>query len=207
MSPDTEPEGVTEDGAGLDLPVGRTQIIAALIFVAVAFSVIGVVLLATMGGNSEGGDGSAGAVTAAPASQTATLVPVATGVIFSPQDADDEALVNLAQKSIDILPLNEWPTLYTDFTQEFRDRCALADFEQAGKDGAEALGADLPLLAFKQLQDVQINGDTATGVIVGEIKGKSEYSVTVAYQRVDGVWKLAPAPGTSGCSAFNRLSG
>ena len=65
----------------------------------------------------------------------------------------------------------------------------------------------MSLIGFVRLESVEINGDTAKGIIVGQLQGQSEYKVAVAYKIEDGVWKLAPAAGTSGCSAFNRVAG
>ena len=64
----------------------------------------------------------------------------------------------------------------------------------------------LPQIGFKYLIDVSLSGDTASAVIVGALSN-DEYTIQTAYVRENGVWKIAPAPGTAGCSGFNRLSG
>lgn len=117
---------------------------------------------------------------------------------------DDAAITSLARKSIEVMPRNEWPTLYDDFTSEFQTRCPEDQFVQSGIDAAQEQGPNLPLLAFVRLEDMSIQGDEATATIIGEVKGSFEYEVYAAFQRQEGVWKLSPPEGTSGCQAFNR---
>jgi hypothetical protein len=88
----------------------------------------------------------------------------------------------------------------------FAARCSAAEFAQAGVDSAANLGEDLQLLGYKYMQDVTVAGDNATGTIVGEVRGKSEYQVSAAFAREDGVWKIAPVPDTTGCAAFTVVS-
>jgi hypothetical protein len=104
------------------------------------------------------------------------------------------------------LPEGQWPDLYEDFTADFRDRCTLQDFTQAGIEAADQLGENLSLLGYKGLRELNITGETARAVIVGELRGQSEYEIEAFFRVEDGVWKLAPAPGTTGCSSFNRLA-
>lgn len=122
----------------------------------------------------------------------------ASGQPFAPADEDGRAIEDLAR--------GEWPSLYDSFTAEYQQRCPRDAFAQAGIAGAAALGSDLPLLRFKLLRDVQIDQGSAGAVIVGELLGQGEYTVQGTFQKVDGVWRIAPATGTGGCSAFNRLS-
>jgi hypothetical protein len=129
-----------------------------------------------------------------------------TPAVFSPASPDDFAIEALARRSIEVLPAGEWPSLYGDFVPEFQARCPQDAFNAGGQQNATDLGAQLQLLAYNRLEDVVFNGDAATAVIVGELRGQSEYRVSSAFQRVDGVWKLAPVEGTEGCAAFNRLS-
>jgi len=170
-------------------PLGRSELIAGGFFVFGIAFILGAVLI-TRGG----GDGDDDATTAPR--------PSASGVRLDPTDADSEAIINLARLSIEVLPRGEWPTLYDDFTAEFQQRCTPADFTQAGVDSGTNLGADLQLLAFKYIQDVTFTSDTATGTIVAEVQGKYEYQVTIAFQREEGSWRIAPVGGTTGCSAF-----
>jgi hypothetical protein len=125
---------------------------------------------------------------------------------FSPTTPDDFAIEALARRSIEVLPAGQWPSLYNDFTQEFQARCPRAEFVAGGETTASELGPQLQLLGYRRLEDVAYNGDSATAVIVGELRGQSEYKVDSAFQRVEGAWKLAPAAGTEGCAAFNRLT-
>jgi hypothetical protein len=119
---------------------------------------------------------------------------------------DEQAMQALARKSIEVLPRGEWPTLYDDFTVEYQQRCPRPDFEAAGVAGAAEQGEKLSLLRFVRLEELSVQGDAATAVIVGEITGETEYRVRGAFQKVDGVWKIAPAANTEGCSAFDRIT-
>ncbi|MBI2913715.1 MAG: hypothetical protein HYY03_07335 [Chloroflexi bacterium] len=123
------------------------------------------------------------------------------------QSADEAAIESLARRSIDVLPQGQWPSLYDSFTTEFQQRCPQADFAQVGADNAAQLGADLPFLRFKRLENVAVSADNARAVIVGEVVGRNEYRIQAAFQKQDGAWKLAPAPDTEGCDAFTRLGG
>jgi hypothetical protein len=116
---------------------------------------------------------------------------------------DEQAIESLARDSIEVLPRGEWPSLYESFTPEFQQRCPRPEFEAAGAQGAAEQGDQLSLLRFIRLEDVSVLGDTATATIVGS--SESEYRIRSAYQKVDGIWKLAPAANTSGCSAFDRV--
>ena len=134
-----------------------------------------------------------------------TSEPAAGSPTVSPLSAPDElAMQSLARESIEALARGKWPSLYDSFAPEFQQRCSRADFEAAGQTSAAEQGERLQRLRFVRLEDVSIQGDTATAVIVGEITGESEYRVLGAFQKVAGVWKLAPAANTSGCSAFDR---
>ena len=174
--------------------IGRTELIATGLVLAAAGVALGLVLLLT-GGDDEGGE-----AVQATANATATSTP------FEPVDADGQAIVDLGRRSVEALPDGEWPGLYDAFTQEFRTRCSFSDFVAAGETDSADLGASLQLIRFKYLIDVILSGDTASAVIVGALSD-DEYTIETAYLQEDSVWKIAPAPGTTGCSGFNRLSG
>ncbi len=142
------------------------------------------------------------------ASLLAIVNPAEAGelVVVKALDADGEAIIALGRRSVEALPDGEWPGLYDAFTQEFRDRCSFSDFVAAGETDTADLGSSLQEISFKYLIDVVMSSDTASAVIVGALSD-DEYSIETAYLRADGVWKIAPAPATTGCSAFNRLSG
>jgi hypothetical protein len=61
-------------------------------------------------------------------------------------------------------------------------------------------------LGFKGLRELNITGDTARVVIVGELQGQSEYEVEAFFRLEGGVWKIAPSPESTGCSSFNPLT-
>jgi hypothetical protein len=160
----------------------------------VAVALLGTGVLAILGAIvllSSGGDGDTGSPTPSAAVSA----------------ADRQAIEALARRSIEVLPAGEWPSLYEDFTTAFRDRCPRAEFDQAGVTAAQDLGGDLPSLAFRRLEELAVTGPAATAVIVGEVRGTSEYRIAAAFEVTEGAWKLAPAAGTEGCSAFNRISG
>jgi len=131
--------------------------------------------------------------------------PSAVASPLVPTTPDEIAIESLARQSVESLPRGEWPLLYDSFTPEFQQRCSREEFVAAGEAGAQEQGDQLPLIRFVRLEDVVFEGDTAKGVIVGEIAGQTEYRLRSAYQKVDGAWKLAPTDGTEGCQSFDRL--
>jgi hypothetical protein len=182
--------------APTDTPLLRRRdlILVAAIAVGLVGSVAAIALLSG-GGDSEDA-GTSATVLGSPTQASA----------FVPSSPDEAAIESLARRSIEVLPAGQWPSLYDDFTPEFQERCPRQEFVDGGAQNATELGANLPLLAYKRLQQVNIANETATAVVVGEIRGQTEYSVEAAFQQVDGVWKLAPATSTTGCAAFNRLT-
>ena len=181
-------------------PLGRSELIAAaFLFLGIAAIVAAVVL-------TQDNERDAGPVVSVTATPTLAPLPSASGVQLQPTDADSEAIIALARKSIEVLPQGQWPSLYTDFVAAFAQRCSLEEFTQVGIDSAAAQGEDLQLLGFKFIQDVTITGDTATGTIVGEVRGKTEYQVEAAFAKENGVWKITPVSNTEGCSAFSVFS-
>lgn len=186
--------GPSQDPA---FPLGRSELIAAGFLIAGITAIVAAVVLTQ--NNSGDTDNVAVTTTQAP-------IPSANGVAFEPTEEDGQAIVALARRSIEVLPQGQWPSLYDDFVTSFAARCSAAEFAQAGVDSAANLGADLQLLGYKYMQDVTVAGDTATGTIVGEVRGKSEYQVSAAFAREDGVWKITPVPDTTGCAAFTVIS-
>ena len=180
-------------------PLSRTETIAAGFLIVGGLAIIGAFIAF-----SGGGGGSAASDTASAAPTAAAGSP--SGVPFNPTDADGQAITALARKSIEVLPQNQWPSLYDDFIPEFQERCSSADFAQAGVDAATSLGSDLSLLGYVGMQDTTVSGDTAQGTIIGELKGQSQYLVSAYFQKVDGVWKIAPAPDTTACQSFTVIS-
>ncbi len=169
---------------------------ATAVVLATAGVTLALVLLLAGGGD----DGDGAAIQA-----TANVTTTVTGTPFEPVDTDGQAIVDLGRQSVEALPRGEWPALYDEFTQEFRDRCPLSEFVAAGQGDAANLGDRLGEISFKYLIDVNLAGDTSA-VIVGALAG-DEYAIETAYAQEEGVWKIAPAAGTTGCSGFNRLSG
>ncbi len=162
------------------------EVVTALVLGVSVLGIAGAVLLFS-GGGDEG--------------TSATTTP---GPSFSPSNEDEAAIAALAEKSIEVLPQNQWPALYDDFTAEFQSRCPKDEFIQAGIEAAQEQGANLTRLGYVRLEAVSIEGDRATATIIGEVKGSFEYPVFAAFQKQESGWKLSAADGTSGCQAFNR---
>jgi hypothetical protein len=131
-----------------------------------------------------------------------------THALVKQSGSDEDDIRALARRSIEVLPQGQWPSLYNDFTADFRGRCSEADFTQAGVDSATTLGASLHLLEFSDVKKLAIAGTTATATIVGDLNGQanSAYDVDAAFAKENGAWKLAAASGTTGCQAFNIVS-
>lgn len=199
------PEDPTRDGEpGSYSLTTRGELIAAAALAIGAFVLIGGVLL-LMGptGTDDPGPSpttSPGLIGSGSTSPTQAPFPI------SPQNEDEQAIHDLARLSIVSIPDGRWADLYNDFTQEFRARCTAEEFAQVGRDAATDLGDSLSLLGFKGLRALNITGDTARVVIVGEVRGQSEYEVEAFFRLEEGVWKIAPSPESAGCSSFNRLA-
>jgi len=179
-------------------------LIAAAALVLGAFALIGGILL-FVGPTGTDDPGPSPTLSGAPSgSLSATATQAAFPIV--PQNPDEQAINELARLSIDLLPLGQWPDLYDDFTTEFQDRCTLEEFTQAGVDAAEGLEENLSLLAFKGLRELNITDGSARAVVVGELRGQSEYEIEAFFVLENGVWKISPAPGSTGCSSFNRLA-
>ena len=170
----------------------RDVLIAAGIVATVGIAILVVVVVSLAGGGGTSED----TVT------EATFFPP-----YSPDNPDGEAIVTLARNSIEVLPRGEWPSLYDSFTPEYQQRCPKDQFDAAGEAGAREQGTNLPLLRFLNLEQVSLESDKATAVIVGEIQGLQQYKLRSAYQKIDGSWRISPTEGTSGCNAFDRLEG
>ncbi len=203
------------------------EVAAAGVLTGFVLLFVGIALLASSGTGEGSATTSPGDVTASPGDVTtspgaattspgdattspgaATTSPgAATTDAAQPAGSDEEAIQSLARRSIEVLPAGQWPSLYDSFTSEFQQRCSREQFDQVGEDSAAQLGDDVRLLRFKRTEGVTIEGLTAQAVIVGEIVGQSEYQTQAEFQKENGVWKIAPVPGTEGCAAFGRLGG
>jgi hypothetical protein len=135
----------------------------------------------------------------------AAAVVVGYFLFFGGGTSDDEAIEELGRRSIETLPEGVYPSLYESFTGGFRQRCPRDEFEQAGEEAASQLADDLPFLRFKRLEEVFIQGDNARAIIVGQVAAQPEYKVQAAFQKEDGIWKIAPAAGTQGCETFQSI--
>lgn len=176
--------------SGSELPAGRQPLVRTrdvVIAAAVLGGIVSIVVVAIVVLTMSGGDGGGGA--------------------FVARTADEKAIEDLGRRSIEVLPQGQWPSLYGSFTDEFHQRCSQQQFTDVGIAEAERLSASLALLSFKRLEDVNIEGESARTVIVGQIEGQPEYRVEARFQNVSGVWKLTPGPNAQGCDAFERIEG
>lgn len=171
---------------------GGDLLAAALLGAGVAVVLAAIVLMAA-------GSGSGGEHPVTTASPPAAL--------FSPSTADEQAVAELARRTVEALPQGRWPALYDEFTPEFQTRCPRDEFVAVGERDAAAQGSNLALIRYKGLRSASVTDTSAEVVIVGTAAGGSEYTIRAYFQKVDGVWRIAPAPGTEGCAAFSRLSG
>lgn len=192
-----EREGKIPPGGGGESPFLKVRdvVLAAALGAAVITAIGGAIVLS--GGDDNASPDEAMTTSTAPPAQFTATTP------------DELAIEALARRSLEVLPAGEWPSLYADFTAEYHARCPQPEFDEAGLQAAEDLGQDLFLLRFKRLENVSLdaNGGSGTADVVGEVEGGSEYVVRAAFRKVDGVWKLAPAPDTADCGAFERISG
>jgi hypothetical protein len=192
----------TEEGGDqhpADEPLtSRSELIAAAAIVIGAIIIIGGVLV-FVGATGADNPGPSPTVSGSP-SPTQRAFPIV------PANTDEQAVHDLARRSITVIPEGTWAELYDDYTADFRARCPAEEFAQIGRDAATELGADLSLLGFKGLRELEVTGDTARAVIVGELRGQSEYEIEAFFRKEDGAWKIAPAPTSEGCNSFNRLT-
>lgn len=192
----SEQDPTPGDGEHKPLPFVPLAIgtLAGLVIVALA-------LAAVVALSDDDGDSATTPVPFTPLAQS-TPVPRPTADPEHTPGPDDDEIEALARKSIEVLPAGEWPSLYDDYTSEFHERCAREDFEQLGLGSALQVGMDLQDLRFVRLEDLVVEDGTAQAVIVGDLNG--EYEVFGAFQKEDGVWKIAPWPSTQGCFAFGQ---
>ena len=132
--------------------------------------------------------------------------PATSSVLTPPITPDEIALEALARRTIEALPNLEWPSLYPEFTDDYQQRCSLEEFTAAGEAAAEEQGANLTLIRYVGVRSFNVSEPTAKLIVVGEIIDRSQYTTGADFEKVDGVWRIAPVADTSGCEAFDRLS-
>ena len=167
----------------------------AFIGVGVTIIVVGAVFFLS----DSGDDGSPEETPAASASATSS-------VLTAPVTPDEIALEALARRMIEALPNLEWPSLYPEFTDDYRQRCSLEEFTAVGEAATEEQGANLTLIRYVGVESFNVSEPTARLTIVGEIIGRSQYTTGADFEKVDRVWRIAPVADTSGCEAFDRLA-
>ena len=167
----------------------------AFIGVGITIIVVGAVFFLS-DGSDDGG----------PAETPAASASAASSVLTAPITPDEIALEALARRMIEALPNLEWPSLYPEFTDDFRQRCSLEEFTAVGEAATEEQGANLTLIRYLGVESFNVSEPTARLTIVGEIIGRSQYTTGADFEKVDGVWRITPVADTSGCEAFDRLS-
>jgi len=165
---------------------------SAFLIAGVVVIAVGGVLLLTGGSDSEDG-----APTPAP---TDTL-------LIDPVTPDEIALEAIARRTIEALPSGEWPELYAEFTAEFQERCSFEEFTAVGAEAAVEQGPNLALIRYVGIQSFAVQPTEARVIIVGELVDQLQYITGTDFEKVDGVWRIAPVEGSVGCESFDRLSG
>ena len=159
---------------------------AAFIGVGGTIMVVGAILIFSSGGE-DGPDSDAG--------------------IVMPVTSDEIALEALARRTIESLPNAVWPSLYPEFTDAYHQRCSIEEFTAAGQASAVEQGANLSRIRYVGVQSFDVSETTAELVIVGEVIDQLQYTTGADFEKVNDGWRIAPVAGTSGCEAFDRLSG
>lgn len=179
-------------------PVARVTsngiLIALLIGAGVIIAVLAIILLA-------GGDGDEEDVVQ-PTAAASTPVP-----LVDPQTEDEMALAELARRTIESLPNGTWAELYDAYTPEFQERCSREEFVETGEQSAQEQGAQLSLIRYVGVNDFSVEEATARLIIVGQIGQLGEYTIGAEFEKIDGEWLISPVDQTTGCQAFDRLSG
>ena len=165
-----------------------------------AFLIAGVVVLAVgatllVTGGSDGEDG-------APTPAARTDTP-----LVDPVTPDEIALEAIARRTIEALPSGEWPGLYAEFTAEFQERCSFEEFTTVGAEAAVEQGQNLARIRYVGIQSFAVQPTEARVIIVGELIDQLQYTTGTDFEKVDGVWRIAPVEGSVGCESFDRLSG
>lgn len=178
----------------LDRLAGNGLLIAALIGAGVAVAVAGILLLAGGGGGDDDPQ------TQVPGGETP--IPLVT-----PAGEDEVELEALARRTIESLPNGVWADLYPDFTEEFRQRCTEEAFIATGQQSAQEQGEQLSRIRYDGVSDFRVQEGTARLVIVGEVEGSGQYTIGADFEKVGDRWYIAPVATSTGCNAFDRLSG
>lgn len=117
--------------------------------------------------------------------------------------SDEEQIRQLNQDVFQHVKDERWSKMYELYSQDFRDRCSQDEFLGGMLMGEALLGEEewedlLKEMKLIAVENIQIEGDTATADVTAEVLGERE-TETDRYVREDGRWRLAPDPGTEGC--------
>ncbi len=163
----------------------------ALVSAGVVVITVGAVLLFT-GGSDDAAD--------------ATPTPLFTETLLvDPVTPDQIALEEIARRTIESLPNGEWTSLYPEFTGEFQERCPFEEFVAVGEEAAVEQGPSLARIRYVGIQSFDIQPTQARVIIVAELVDRLQYTTGADFEKVDGVWRIAPVEGSVGCESFDRL--
>ena len=114
-----------------------------------------------------------------------------------------EQIRQLHEEVLRHLKDERWSEMYELYSQDFQARCSRDEFLAGMQTGKTLLGEEewedlVKNAKLIAVENVQVEGDTATAEVTVEILGDQETD-TALYVREDGKWRLAPDPGTAGC--------
>jgi len=132
-------------------------------------------------------------------------VAIALVVACGGGDGSEVEVRDLSAKLTEYAKGQRWGDIYDLMSAEFKARCARDDFitgiqGRTPPDKMEAFQLALGTLRFIDLENVEVQGDTARGEAVTEdVEGRKR---NVQYfVKEDGEWHIAPDPGTQGCAS------
>lgn len=140
---------------------------------------------------------------------TLILASVAAVLLFAVACGDggggsgEEQIRQLNQDVFHHMQDERWSKIYELYSQDFRDRCPRDEF-LGGMVMAKALIGEgewedlLEEMKLIGVENIQIEGDTATAEVTAEVLGEQETEIE-HYVKEDGGWRLTPDPGTEGC--------
>ena len=103
------------------------------------------------------------------------------------------------------MPNGERTSLYPEFTDEFQERCPFEEFVAVGEEAAVEQGPSLARIRYVGIESFDIQPTQARVIIVAELVDRLQYTTGADFEKVDGVWPIAPVEGSVGCEAFDRL--
>ncbi|MDP2949420.1 MAG: hypothetical protein Q8P22_07770 [Chloroflexota bacterium] len=118
-------------------------------------------------------------------------------------DGSEAKVRDLSAKLTEYAKAQRWGDIYDLMSAEFKARCDREEFiagiqSKTPPEKVEAFQQALTTLRFIDLENVEVQGDTASGEAVTEdVEGRKRN--TQYFVKEDGEWHIAPDPGTQGC--------